>query len=224
MSSRRTGVLRHRAPCRYICSSTPQHKPRPCLVPHLAARSNLNPHDLVDICRRHHNSNRCLSKHSGMEWGRSHVTSCGIPTHHAYTAVFSSFCSLAAWDSSLPRPVFSFLFLLKSLRLSQGLVGLQSLLSAPQPPLVLQSVPYPCLNVLRARPRWFPSLVQSLFVGKGLVAFAFAFAALAFAPLAPIVQPLHFVVRQSLSFAVLYIAVRLSSLVALDDSRVLLWL
>jgi hypothetical protein len=74
-------------------------------------------------------------------------------------------------------------------------------------------------------------LVQSLFVGKGLVALplllllplplllALAFAALAFAPLAPIVQPLHFVVRQSLSFAVLYIAVRLWSLVAL-----LLWL
>lgn len=222
MSSRRTGVLRHRAPCRYICSSTPQHKPRPCLVPHLAARSNLNPHDLVDICRRHHNSNRCLNKHSGMEWGRSHVTSCGIPTHHAYTAdaVFS-FCSLAAWHSSVPRLVFSFLFLL---RLFQGL---QSLLSAPQPPLVLQSVPYPCLNVLRAGLRWFPPLVQSLFVGT-LVAFALAlalvlvlaFAALAFAPLAPIVQPLHFVVRQSLSFAVLYIALRLSSLVA----QVLLWL
>merc|ERR1719247_781961 len=141
--------------------------------------------------------------------------------------LFFSFCSLAAWDSS---PVFSFLFLLKSLPLFQGLVGLQSLLSAPQPPLVLQSVPYPCLNVLRARLRWFRPLVQSLFVGKGLLALplllvlALAFAALAFAPLAPIVQPLHFVVRQSLSFAVLYIAVRLWSLVALDDSRVLLWL
>merc|ERR1719247_974092 len=85
--------------------------------------------------------------------------------------LFFSFCSLAAWDSS---PVFSFLFLLKSLPLFQGLVGLQSLLSAPRPPLVLQSVPYPCLNVLRARLRWFRPLVQSLFVGKGLVAFALA--------------------------------------------------